>query len=285
MSGVIAARSVPSQAQLHRRASQVQRLERPRVRNVALGTGRPLQVVRGRNPSPRPARGGRLVCHAATVAQFIPFLRPEFSLFVGAFALFVYLDKAKPQERLRPSQEDWSVMERHLRQVDVRSISPFEVKSLVNNKGYLIVDVRKPEDFAMRHARGSVNIPLFRNAKSTSPKAFLRSALLATQGLKATEENELFTAQVAAQIPEGTGIVLVDESALGNMNRTMNKATGTKSRALIAAYMLSIADISTLGTILHCQGGVSALYEEGFPQEPRPGLRDDDGNRTDNKIW
>lgn len=50
-------------------------------------------------------------------------------------------------------------------EVQVRSISPFEVKSLVNNKGYLIVDVRKPEDFAMRHARGSVNIPLFRNAK------------------------------------------------------------------------------------------------------------------------
>lgn len=52
------------------------------------------------------------------------------------------------------------------------------------------------------------------------------------------------------------------------MNRTMNKATGTKSRALIAAYMLSIADISTLGTILHCQGELGGCSDsqvnEGF---------------------
>jgi len=28
--------------------------------------------------------------------------------------------------------------------------------------------------------------------------------------------------------------------------------------------------------MLHSQGGVSALYKEGFPQDPRPGLTNDD---------
>lgn len=48
------------------------------------------------------------MCHAATVAQFIPFLRPEFSLFVGAFALFVYLDKgARSAQPGSPGFWDW----------------------------------------------------------------------------------------------------------------------------------------------------------------------------------
>jgi hypothetical protein len=28
--------------------------------------------------------------------------------------------------------------------------------------------------------------------------------------------------------------------------------------------------------LLHSEGGVAALYKEGFPQEPRPGLTNDD---------
>jgi hypothetical protein len=28
--------------------------------------------------------------------------------------------------------------------------------------------------------------------------------------------------------------------------------------------------------LLHAQGGVAALYKEGFPQEPRPGISNDD---------
>jgi rhodanese-related sulfurtransferase len=49
--------------------------------------------------------------------------------------------------------------------MQVRSLTPFEAKSLVKNKGYVLLDVRKPEDFAKRHARGAINVPLFKNAE------------------------------------------------------------------------------------------------------------------------
>ena len=56
--------------------------------------------------------------------------------------------------------------------MQVRSITAFEAKSFIDNKGYLLVDVRKEEDFAKRHARGSINVPLFVDRKvKTCPLA------------------------------------------------------------------------------------------------------------------
>jgi rhodanese-related sulfurtransferase len=47
-------------------------------------------------------------------------------------------------------------------------LTPFEAKSLVNNKGYVLIDVRMPSDFLKRHPRGAVNVPLFTTSKVNS---------------------------------------------------------------------------------------------------------------------
>ena len=47
----------------------------------------------------------------------------------------------------------------------VRSLTAFESKSMVNNKDYVLVDVRPAEQFATRHPRGAVNVPLFMPAQ------------------------------------------------------------------------------------------------------------------------
>lgn len=235
---------------------------------------------------------GRLVCNALEMSDFdfIPkwlvFLRPEFSAFVILLGVYINIDKIRNKENPRKdSQKEWKMQEKALRERNVRSITAFEAKSFIDNKGYLLVDVRKEEDFAKRHARGSINVPLFVDRKTFSVSSSLKSLLLFTQGLKATEENMEFAKLVKAAQSEGQGIILVDESPLGTLNRTLNRATGTQCRALIAAYLL-LSEMDESIDILHLDGGTNAMYKEGFPQEPRPGLSGND-NDTDNssRMW
>jgi hypothetical protein len=44
--------------------------------------------------------------------------------------------------------------------------------------------------------------------------------------------------QLEAAAPDEGGIILVDDSPNGSLNRTMNVATGTQSRALMAAFLV-----------------------------------------------
>jgi hypothetical protein len=86
------------------------------------------------------------------------------------------------------------------------------------------------------------------------PVQLLRMLLLKSQGLTATTENPHFVEQMeaaAAAVPQSGGIILVDDSPLGSLNRTPNVATGTQSRALVAAYLLLYAD-SNVGWSSRC---------------------------------
>jgi len=78
------------------------------------------------------------------------------------FATFIYVRRQVLGDRKGPlMQTPWKDMELRLRAAEVRSLTAFESKSLVNNKSYLLVDVRPAEEYAKRHPRGSVNVPLF----------------------------------------------------------------------------------------------------------------------------
>jgi len=176
-------------------------------------------------------------------------------------------------------------MARELLEADVRSLTGYEAKSLVNNKGYVLIDIRPEEEFAVRHLRGSVNVPLFKVVDMTEELPLterLRTGLMLSQGLAATRENPAFTDEVLAVMPEGAGIVVADGAGAScSLNSARAGATGTQSRALMAAYLLVLrrreaASASAFGPIMHLEGGVGAMFEEGFPQVPRPGISDED---------
>lgn len=200
-----------------------------------------------------------------------------YGMFVFAFYGCVILSKELNKGKERPqTQTPWKQMAAALQERKVRSLTPFEAKSLVKNKGYVLLDVRKPEDFAKRHARGAINVPLFKNSEGTSGMDLLRTGLMKTQGLVATSENPTFVADVKALVPEGTGIITVDESVFGSLNRSKATAVPTQSRALMGAFLLDVTkaaeDTAGLGPIMHLEGGTEALFQEGFPQDPRPGV-------------
>lgn len=255
-----------------------------RAKNILRAVARSRATTNGR---------ARLVCNALDFQDYVDakrvlvFLRPEFTALIGVFFVYVYVDKFFNKGNRKASQLDWPIQEKFLREKEVRSITPFEAKSLVTNKGYVLLDVRKNDDYEKRHLRGSLNVPLYVTATSVNPKSLLKAALLFSQGLTGTEENTKFVAEVAALVEKGQGIIVLDESSLGGLNRTLNRPTGTQSRALKAAYLLlSESDMEMDQPLLHLDGGINALYKEGYPQEPRPGL---DGDNVDtsssSKIW
>jgi len=96
-----------------------------------------------------------------------------------SFATFIYIRRQVLGDRKGPlMQTPWKDMETRLRAAEVRSLTAFESKSLVNNKGYLLVDVRPAEEFAKRHPRGAVNVPLFVKAEVRRLGRFLETAEL-----------------------------------------------------------------------------------------------------------
>lgn len=167
----------------------------------------------------------------------------------------------------------WPEMESALREKQIRSLTPFEAKSLVNNKGYVLIDVRMPSDFLKRHPRGAVNVPLFTTSKSETPADVLKAGLLATMSIVATKENPFFVDMVRAEVKADTvGIVVVDDSKLGTLNRTYANNKATRCRAIVAIFCLLTDAPDITIPISHSDGGVEALYNDGFPSEPRPGV-------------
>lgn len=67
---------------------------------------------------------------------------------------------------------------------NVRGVSASEAANLMRwPRSYVLVDVRRTEQFAAFHATGSRNAPLYRLIEPTSPWALLRSAAFQAQNV------------------------------------------------------------------------------------------------------
>mmetsp|Transcript_16926 Transcript_16926/g.23377 ORF Transcript_16926/g.23377 Transcript_16926/m.23377 type:complete len:300 (-) Transcript_16926:1-900(-) len=194
----------------------------------------------------------------------------------GIFFTAVNGSKKEREEKPPASSAQWKDMSALLREKRVTSLSAYEVKSLVLNAGYSMLDVRPSEVYKERHPRGAINVPLFEYPELLEKvdSDTLRSAILVSQGLTPTRENPNFLAQLEAAVPAGNAIVLMDDNSMGTLNPSGSQQIGQQSRALIAAYLIvkGVEGEDARRPIAHLEGGVDELYEEGFPQDPRPGV-------------
>lgn len=163
----------------------------------------------------------------------------------------------------------WQETADALKAAGVRSVGGFEAISLVRNKGFKVVDVRTEDEHAKRRPRGAVPAPVYSGKPATEPLERVRELLLTSAGVRPTRPNLRFVEDVVGGVgDECPGVILVDDAPrTGGGGRA-------QSRALVAALRLVTSGFET--TVVHCEGGVEALYAEGFPQVPRPGVPAED---------
>ena len=90
---------------------------------------------------------------------------------------------------------DWQEASEALRTAKFPALAPLAVTSRV-----LVVDVRPEQQYRKAHAKGSVNVPLFRDIDlvKDGPLGALKAASLLSQGVPATQLNDEFVAQFTA---------------------------------------------------------------------------------------
>lgn len=171
------------------------------------------------------------------------------------------LGKAKASEggrrrtRLRATERSWGREVRpYLAKRAPKQVLVEEASEMASVQGTYLLDVRLSEDYEQVHAKGSVNVPLFRPIQgtgerrrheaflslrrnesdrdelaSTDASSLLKRAVYAVNGVKGSEENPNFMEQVSEAIPKD-GVVLVMCDAGGAYLPTPSFMEGKKSR-------------------------------------------------------
>ena len=120
-------------------------------------------------------------------------------------------------------------------------------------EGYVFVDVRPAEDYAIFHAPGSVNVPLFGPITMDSPAKLMKQLLYSFNGMKGTDENPRFLEELAAAVPGKSKLLVMCDSG-GTYNPVGVVLEGRRSRSLVAIYKM--LDAGGWSDILHVYGGV-----------------------------
>ena len=120
-------------------------------------------------------------------------------------------------------------------------------------EGYVFVDVRPAEDYAIFHAPGSVNVPLFGPITMDSPSKVMKQLLYTFNGMKGTDENPRFLEELAAAVPGKSKVLVMCDSG-GTYNPVGVVLEGRRSRSLVAIYKM--LDAGGWSDILHVYGGV-----------------------------
>jgi rhodanese-related sulfurtransferase len=160
----------------------------------------------------------------------------------------------------------WAATAAFLNENRQASVTPAEATQLLQ-QGWVLLDVSPAEDFAEHHAAGSVSTPSVRYGSETGLRGALRSAALASQGVKPTVEDLpgfLLTAQ-AALGGSASGVIVACASG-GTLRTTQNWPAGQASRSLFAVEALLKAGLER-GRVLHLRGGLAAWFADGLPGE------------------
>ena len=157
---------------------------------------------------------------------------------------------------------DWQEASEALRTAKFPALAPLAVTSRV-----LVVDVRPEQQYRKAHAKGSVNVPLFRDIDlaKDGPLGALKAASLLSQGVPATQLNDEFVAQFTAAIGDAKEVVLADAEG-GTLQRNEAFPLGKESRALISAFKITEAGAGP-AKLSHMEGGLNEWARANLPTE------------------
>jgi len=150
----------------------------------------------------------------------------------------------------------------------LKSTEPKAVADLMK-KGWVLVDVRRQDQFEESHAAGSENIELFQVIPlGGSARNVVKFLLASSQGATPVDPNPNFIQEVSSVLdrPGVKGVIFADaeggclDDADGRLGRW-----GCSSRSLVAAYrMLTEGGVST-NKIGHLQYGLNNWFDSQLP--------------------
>ena len=149
---------------------------------------------------------------------------------------------------------------------NVKGVSAKEAANLMRwPRSYVLVDVRRADQFAVHHAKESRNAPLYRLIEPTSPWQALRAAAFQAQNVDPVEDNPEAEAALRAALAGASGAIFVDAEG-GSLVSTAQRPYGLVSRSLLGCYQaLELAGYK--GAVLHLEGGLNAWFAAGLAGE------------------
>mmetsp|Transcript_14445 Transcript_14445/g.25977 ORF Transcript_14445/g.25977 Transcript_14445/m.25977 type:complete len:361 (+) Transcript_14445:3-1085(+) len=156
----------------------------------------------------------------------------------------------------------------YLNENNVKSSTPLEVSKMMR-RGWVLVDVRRLDQFEESHAEGSVNVELFQLLPfGGSPRNALKFLLTSSQGATPVDPNPEFVDQVKQILSQRgvKGVILADaeggclDDAEGQLG-----PYGASSRSLVAAYKLLSEGGVGSNKIGHLQYGLNYWFNEDLP--------------------
>ncbi|KIY99352.1 rhodanese-like protein [Monoraphidium neglectum] len=151
---------------------------------------------------------------AARVARPGPVAAPRSSRHV-AFAAAVDETRFIPR---------WPMVYDFIKEKQVETVTPEAAASLVSSGDWVLVDVRRPDQFATGSPRGSVNVPMYRKIDLSGGfdgMKVMKTIMYAFNGVDPIEPNPEFVEQLAKAAEGGKGLIFACEAcykAVANAN-------------------------------------------------------------------
>ncbi|KAI8466255.1 MAG: rhodanese-like protein [Monoraphidium minutum] len=166
----------------------------------------------------------------------------------------------------------WPQVYDTLRAQNMETISPANADSLVKSGQWVLVDVRRADQFAAAAPLGAVNIPLYRKiefSRGFDPTRVMRSIMYAFNGVEPIEPNSEFIEQLAAAAAGGKGLIFACEAG-GTLKPTVNFPAGKASRSLQACYKAAVE--GRHAKVKHLDRGIFGWYQANldFTGEYKP---------------
>ena len=145
---------------------------------------------------------------------------------------------------------------------NVKGVSASEAANLTRwPRSYVVVDVRRADQFDAFHAKGSRNAPLYRLIKPSSPWQALRAAAFQAQNVDPVEDNPEALDALRAALAGSSGAIFVDGEG-GSLVTTPQRPYGLVSRALLGAWQ-ALELVGYKGAVVHLEGGLNAWFAAG----------------------
>eukprot|EP00210_Caulerpa_lentillifera_P001801 g1731.t1 len=144
------------------------------------------------------------------------------------------------------------------------------------DQGYILLDVRLAKDFDKAHAKGAINVPLFRPVTRDDAWNQVKKIVSALMVMTPTERNPDFVKDVANAVPEKSKIIVMCNrgGTLETVIRTTgakpkeckdpDRAFGRETRSLKAIYELFQDDFTDL---FYAEGGIGQWIYDGMDVE------------------
>eukprot|EP00882_Tetradesmus_deserticola_P009218 GHRQ01009722.1.p2 GENE.GHRQ01009722.1~~GHRQ01009722.1.p2 ORF type:complete len:254 (+),score=104.27 GHRQ01009722.1:215-976(+) len=161
----------------------------------------------------------------------------------------------------------WRDVYNDLRTKGLRTVAPEEAAEMLATGQWVLVDVRRPDQYAEGHAQGSLNVPMYSRIDLSSvdfAKA-LKVIAFSFNGVQPIDSNTSFTKDAMAAAPGKKFITLCE--AGGTMKPTVNFPLGKPSRSLQAAWKIITEGGVGADDVAHLERGLYGWYQAELPIE------------------